>query len=362
MLEHTAIEVPVRTVGIDLGDRFSQVTILDADAKVVEEARVRTDPEQFQRRFGTMEPARVALEVGTHSPWVSDLLSQCGHEVTVANPRMVKLVYGADTKNDKVDAEKLARLARHDPALLSPIRHRGRKARSDLAVIRARYMLVNTRTAFVNHIRGVFKSFGLRAPSCSTGAFPSKVIEILPDELRPALHPLLQELQRITAQIRRYDREIARLCKVRYPETSSIVQVRGVGPLTALAFVLTLEDPFRFRKSRSVGAFLGLRPRQRQSGEVDPNLRITKAGDGDLRRLLVGSAQYILGPFGEDCDLRRFGQKMIDRGGRLARKRAVVAVARKLAVLLHRLWASGSEYEPLRQANRAIKKRPTAAA
>jgi transposase len=164
----------------------------------------------------------------------------------------------------------------------------------------------------------------------------------------PGMVSLVAMVHELTLQIRGLEREIEALCEQSYPETQRLRQVSGVGALTSLAYVLTIEDPQRFRRSRSVGAYLGLQPRRRQSGEQDPLLRITKAGDPFLRRLLVQSGHYILGPFGPDTDLRRFGLRLMARGGRAGRKKALVAVARKLAVLLHRLWVTGETYEALR--------------
>ena len=172
------------------------------------------------------------------------------------------------------------------------------------------------------------------------------------------MDPLLEEIGSLTARIRAFDKVIEELCAEKYPETEIVRQVTGVGPLTALAFVLAIEDPSRFARSRTVGAYFGLVPKQRDSGDQEPQLRIAKTGDEHVRRLLVGSAQYILGPFGPDCDLRRFGLALAARGGKNAKKRAAVAVARKLAVLLHRLWVTGAEYEPLRQADRRALKKP----
>ncbi len=124
--------------------------------------------------------------------------------------------------------------------------------------------------------------------------------------------------------------------------------------MTALSFVLVLEDSGRIENSRSVGPFLGLTPKRDQSGQTDKQLRITKAGNAYLRRLLVQCAQYILGEFGPDCDLRRFGLKLAERGGKNAKRRAVVAVARKLAVVMHHLWKVGGDYDPLHQRNRKV--------
>jgi transposase len=264
----------------------------------------------------------------------------------------LRLIYENDRKSDQVDAEYLARLARVDPELLAPIEHRGPEAQKDLAVLRARDALVRSRTTLINVIRGSVKSTGARLPSCDAHSFHRKVTEVIPEALRPALVPLLEVLEELTAKISCYDKQIEALCETKYPETQRLRQPKGVGPLTALAFLLIIEDPRRFKKSRNVGPYLGLVPRRQESGAQQPQLRITKAGDKLLRRLLVSSAHYVLGPFGEDSDLRRHGEAIARRGGKNAKKRAVVAVARKLSVLLHRLWVSGEDYEPLRNAQK----------
>jgi len=237
-------------------------------------------------------------------------------------------------------------VARLDPSLLSPIHHRSPQAQADLSVLRSRDALVRSRTLLINHVRGIVKSFGDRLPSCSANYFAKKAVSDIPEPLQPALIPILDTIASLTQQIRTYDRLIEDLCKSKYPETKLLRNVSGVGPLTSLAFVLTLEDPLRFPKSRNVGPAIGLVPKRDQSGDRDPQLRITKTGNTFLRRLLVSSAQYILGPFGPDCDLRRWGLKLTERGGKNAKKRAVVAVARKLAVLLHHLWKNSEVYDP----------------
>jgi transposase len=340
---------PRMTVGVDLGDRYSYLSFLDTESgKLVEESRVRTTPEAFKRRFASERQLKIAIEVGTHSPWVSRLLEECGHEILVANARKVRLIYGDKRKNDKLDAENLARLARLDPKLLYPLKHRGENSQAHLALIRSREALVGSRTQLINHVRGAVKSFGARLPRCSARSFhKKKVIEHLPKELESALGPLLETIGELTERIREYERKLEEIAKEHYPETGILRQVGGVGALTALSFVLILEDPSRFKKSRAVGAYLGLVPGEDRSGDSDPQQRISKEGDEMLRRLLVSSAHYILGPFAQDSDLRRHGLKIAQRGGKNAKKRAVVAVARKLSVLLHRLWVTGGLYEPL---------------
>lgn len=341
------------TAGIDLGDRYSYLHLLDTESgEVVEQSRITTSQKAIKQRFAGTEPMYIAIEASGHSPWVSRALESCGHKVLVANARKVKLIYATSKKNDRVDAEKLARLARVDPRLLSPIEHRGEGSQAHLALVRSRNALVGVRTKLINHIRGAVKSFGGHLPKCSAESFHYTVPEHLPQELVPALQPILENLSSIAEQVKEYDRKLRRVAEEFYPETSLLQQVKGVGMITSLAFVLTLENAERFVKSRDVGAYLGMVPETDQSGDSAPEKNISKNGDIMMRKLLVGSAQYILGPFGEDCDLRRHGEKIASRGGKNAKKRAVVAVARKLSVLLHHLWASGEVYEPLYNANR----------
>jgi transposase len=189
-------------------------------------------------------------------------------------------------------------------------------------------------------------------PKCPARSFHKKVVEHIPEALWLAIEPLLETIGSLTERIREYDRQLETISKEYYPETDLLRQVEGVGALTALTFVLTLEDPERFAKSRSVGAYLGLVPARDQSGDRDPQRRISKEGDEMLRKLLVGSAHYILGPFGSDSDLRRHGEKIASRGAKNAKKRAVVAVARKLSVVLHRLWVTAELYDPLYNTHR----------
>jgi transposase len=280
------------------------------------------------------------------------VLEECGHEVLVANARKLRLIYSNKRKADEIDAENLARLARVDPKLLYPLKHRGEEAQAHMAIVRSRQALVDCRTQLVNHVRGAVKSFGHRLPKCPARTFHKRAPEHVPEPLMPALGPILEQIGSLTERIRQYDLKLEAISEESYPETALLRRVEGIGPLTALTFVLTVEDPYRFEKSRSVGAYLGLVPARDQSGERDPQRRISKEGDEMLRKLLVSGAHYVLGPFGSDSDLRRHGEKIASRGGKNAKKRATVAVARKLAVLLHSLWVSGEVYEPLRNAHR----------
>ncbi len=333
-------------IGLDLGDKFSYITIVDQDGELIEESRLPTTKTSFHRKFSTLQKCRIAMEVGAHSRWASHLLRDLGHDVLVANARKLRAIYSNPRKGDRADAETLARLARLDPELLSPIHHRSPQAQADLAVLRSRDAIVRCRTLLINHARDIVKAFGSRLPSCTADSFAHKVASDIPEPLQPALAPVLDTIASLTHQIKAYDQKIEALCSQRYPQTKLLRRISGVGPLTSLAFILTLENPDRFCRSREVGPAVGLVPRRDQSGDRDPQLRITKTGNSYLRRLLVSSAQYILGPFGPDCDLRRWGLRLAERGGKNAKKRAVVAVARKLAILLHHLWKTGEIYDP----------------
>ena len=335
------------TIGMDISDRFTEAYALDEHGEWVESWRMPTKQGALREGLSRYPGVRVVLEVGCHSPWISRQLKREGFEVIVANPRRVRLIAEGDKKSDRLDAERLARLGRMDPALLSPIAHRSEQAQRDRVLLLARDGLVRARTQLINQVRGFAKSLGSRLPSSSAEAFAKRVRGSVSEDLFPGMATLLGMIEQLTQKIRSMNHEVERLCQERYEETGLLRQIPGVGPITALGFVLTLEDPHRFAKSRDVGAYLGLRPRQRDSGAHRPQLRITKAGDSLVRRLLVTAAHYILGPFGPDTDLRRFGLRLAERGGKAAKKRAAVAVARKLAVLLHRLWITGEAYEAI---------------
>lgn len=351
-MKKNTMQIPRWTVGLDVGDKWSHVAIVDRVGDLVEKSRVPTNEtklrEYFERLLTSKKTARVILEAGPHSHWISRMLEEVGCEVIVANPRRLKMIYESDSKSDEVDAEALARLGRIDQSLLKPIKHRSMKSQSDLSIVRSRDVLVRSRTQLVNHVRGVVKSFGIQLKKCSTPSFPNRVAEEIPDVLKPALMPVLETIQELSRKIAGFDRVVEQVAVTQYPVTERLRQVKGVGALTSLSYVLILDNPTRFRNSRMAGCYTGLRPRRDQSGERDPELHITKTGDRMLRCLLVSSAQYILGPFGEDSDLKRWGLKLAARGGKNAKKEAVVAVARKLSVLLHRLWITGDDYDPLR--------------
>ena len=342
------------TIGVDLGDKYSVCCVLDAKGAVLSEGRIRSTPESFAELFGNVPSCRIAIEVGAHSRWVDQLLCSAGHRVIVANPRNLPMITQSIRKSDRVDAEMLARLARVDEQLLSPVKHRAAALYPDIAKLRARDLLVRTRTRLVNAVLGITKAAGVRMRRFSTESFARQALPLMPEELRGALLPLLETVAHLSEQIDVFDREFQALCRKQYPETSQLLQVKGVGPITALHFILTVGDVRRFTKSRDIGPYLGLTPKRDQSGDTDRALGISKAGNRQLRVLLVQCAHFVLGRFGEDSNLRRWGLKIAERGGKNAKKRAVTAVARKLAVLLHHLWANGDVYQPLHGMEPAI--------
>jgi transposase len=337
------------TMGIDLGDRASCWCALDAEGEVLARGEVVTERQPLEVMFSRVPASLIAIEVGTHSPWVSRTLEKLGHEVIVANARQVKVISESNKKNDRRDAEFLARLARADRKLLAPIKHRGEAAQVDLIAVRMRAQYVELRTQAISCVRGLVKATGQRLAGCDADNVNRKLAEHLEPAVRVLAEQMLGLVEEITKQIAKSDEMLKQIGKQRYAkEVAQLQQVKGVGPVTALTFVLTLDDPTRFAKSRDVGCYLGLRPKSNQSGSSAPEMRISKEGDGYLRMLLVQCAQYILGKRGPETDLKIWGKQIAAKGKKSAKKRAVVAVARKLAVLLHRLWVSGERYEPLR--------------
>src|SRR6266481_2023199 len=264
------------TIGVDLGDRWSFYGDLDEAGKIILEQKVPTTQEAMKQTFGKIPRSLIALETGTHSPWVSRVLTELGHEVIVAHAQKVQLISKSNRKDDRHDARTLARLARIDPELLGPVRHRSVQAQIHLTVIRARAELVSARTALVNAARGLVKSFGERLPKCGTYQVSEKLAAELSAELRDVLVPLLREVESLNGRIKEYDERMEKIARESYPQVELLKQVKGVGTQIALTYVLTIEDPYRFPRSREVGCFLGMRPGRRNSGESEPQKKISR--------------------------------------------------------------------------------------
>ncbi len=341
------------TIGIDLGDLKHAICILDAEGAILKESKIINSRAAFQKLSSKYPGALMVMEVGMHSLWINWFLKDLNHRVLVANPRKVRAISENLRKSDRKDAEMLARLARSDEKLLSPIEHRSLDMQRDRLQIKLRDNLVRQRVDVISAVRFTLKSLGIRLKSPNTAGFGKYARRALGEEhpeILTLVEPSLAVIDVMTQQIRGFDRSIEVLAVEKYPETEFLSQISGVGTLTSLAFVLTIGDPTRFKRGRDVAAYLGLVPKRDQSGDTDKQLRISKAGDKYLRRLLVSAAQYALGPFGPDCRLKRYGLKLAERGGPRAKKKAVVAVARKLAVLLLTLWRDEAIYQPNRRA------------
>jgi transposase len=340
-------------IGMDLGDRSSTYCVRTLGQEILIEGTVATKAEAVVDAFKSLRRQRVVMETGTHSRWMAQLLDLMGHEVIVGNARKLKLISENNQKSDKVDARLLSQLGCVSVDWLHPVYQRSQATHSDLLIVRSREALVEARTALINHVRGTVKSFGCRIRECGPEVFVAVALAEIPEALKAAISGVLETLDGINEKLHYYDCQIRQLCNTKYLEaTKCLTQISGVGPLTALTFVLTIENKDRFEKSRDVGPYLGLVPSKRQSGQRDPHLGITKAGDEMLRKLLVNCSHHILGQKGQDSDLRRWGLGLVrgaeKKGTKGARKLAAAAVARKLAVLMHRLWVTGAEYEPLR--------------
>ena len=341
-------------IGIDLGDKKHAVCVVDKHGTILKEYSIRNQANSLSKLARAYPQALIAMEVGTHSPWISRLFEKEGLSVLVANARKLRAIYTNERKCDELDARMLAKIARLDPELLHPIKHGSEQAQRDQLTIKMRESLVRSRVAIVNAIRGTLKSLGVRLPSPSTCSFAGSVREFLADQpdLLGVVEPSLQALDELSRQIKGYEKTISQNSRIDYPETELLQSIPGVGPITALSFVLAVGDPERFQNPRDIGAWLGLVPRRDQSGHTDKQLPISKAGNRHLRSLLVQCAHYMLGAFGPDSDLRRYGLKLAARGGKAAKKKAVVAVARKLAVVMFTLWRTGHAYIPLRYPKR----------
>lgn len=351
MTQLTPITFP-RTIGMDLGSYPSSYCILDPFSQVLLEGEIRTTRTEVTAFLAAQPASRVVIEASSPSRWIAEASISLGHEVVVGNPREFRLIAECHDKSDRKDSRILAEFGQFRPHLLKPIQLRGVSCQIARATLSARAQLVSTRTALINMVRSYVRCLGESLPSGTAPyAFHRRMRNEVPQALRTAVDPLFDVLETIEASVKALDQEIERLGKEEFPETKLMRQVSGVGPNTSLAFAATIEDPTRFPDSRDVGPYAGLVPKSRKSGKRAPELRISKRGDADLRRLLVNAATYIIGPLGPDSDLKRFAKRLSDRGGQVARGKARIAVARKLAVLLHRLWISGRAYEPLRNAN-----------
>jgi len=345
---------PNLTIGLDLGDRSSWYCVLDETGSIVMEQKVSTTPKALQATFGAMPRSRIALETGMHSPWVSRLLSALGHEVIVAHARNVRLIGESRKKDDRIDAQTLARLARIDPQLLCPVKHRSAKAQADLTVIRARAGLVRARTALVNTARGLAKSYGERLRGCNVRNMNPEKAEGLSPELQLALAPLLAGIESLSERIRECNERIEKLAQEELSAGGIAEAGQGSGHADRADFLADAGRPASLSQEPRRGLLPGTATGTQELGPK----RTADAHQQGRRSVSAHAAGAGCAPHSgavwADSDLRRWGLKLAERGGKSGKKRAVIATARKLAVLLHRLWVSGEVYEPLRNSSRTV--------
>lgn len=344
---------PDVTVGLDVSDRKCQVCVLDAAGEVLLSGVVALTETALTVQFKALEHARIVFEVGSHSRWLSTLFEDMGHEVIVANARQLALISQNNRKSDKADAELLARLGRMDIKLLRPVAHRSATAQAGLAIVRSRAGTVRCRTLLINSIRGQVKAAGSRIPDCDARYFHDRCGAI-PDALKPALLPLVAMIKQLSKTIEDYDNKLEKDADTIAPGARRLTTIPGVGILTAISFTLVIDDVKRFASSRAVGPYLGLVPRRSQSGEIDKAMRISKAGDPYTRQLLVQCAQWGLRKDAKDSELHTWGLKLAGTS-KVDKRRATIAVARKLAVLMHRMLVTGKDYDPNYEAKRREK-------
>lgn len=337
-------------VGFDVSEKTIEIFAVYGTETSNGSCKIDNNHDAIKKFLATFnDPSRVCvvMETGTHSLWMSELIKGLGFEVIVAHARDLALIYRSDKKNDQLDAEKLARLAQADRKLLHPVKHMTMERQTDLTVLKARDLVVRQKTQLINTIRGLLRAAGYKLIEED---YTTKTIKTccsaLPEHMKPVITPLLQQICYLDLAIKEYDRQVRKLCK-KYPATKILQQITGVGEVTSLAFVLIVGDPNRFENAARLCAYLGVVPKQDQSGNTDKQLGITKKGNKLGRKLLVQAAHYILGPFGPDCELRSYGLRVQSRGGKIAKKKSYIAVARKLVTVMLALWKNPEiAYDP----------------
>ena len=334
------------TIGIDLGARNSAYCVQTPDREIATEGTLEINRDELGTLLEQHPGARIVIEASGPSRWVRDFAQELGHEVLVANPREFRVIAESHKKTDRNDARVLARFGQVFPELLHPVQLRGVETQLVRNMLTSRDLCVAQRTKHINLVRALVRNLGHSLPSGSAAAFHRTMKPLIPEELRPLTDPHFHLLEVLSDSISGYDRKLENYAKKVFSEAGILRQVTGVGLITALAFVVTIEDPARFARSRDVGAYAGLVPKARSSGGKTPELSVSKRGDKIMRRLLVGAAAYIVRSSSPDCDLKRYGERLQGRGGQAARGKARIAVARKLAVLLHQLWITGEVYDP----------------
>lgn len=336
-------------VAIDVHDQYSQICVMNQDREVLVEAKVRTTRAALTEFFCNRARSRVIFETGPHALWIGELMTELGHEPVSCHPRRVRLIAESRNKNDRVDAEFLVRLSWSDLELIKPIQQRSRQTLEQRSVIRTRAALVETRKQLRTMLRGMVKPFGVRLPSSKVRALAAAAEAPLPAQVALSVDAILQTVGTIGEQIRRLDEQIEQTIAV-HPVATRLQTIPGVGPLVSAAFIYAIEDPARFA-ARDVGPYLGLTPPNRSSAgkKLRPKER-ARPGDPYVRALLVQAAWTLLNSRSES-ELAQWGRRLLERIGP---KKTAIAVARKLATVMHHLWLHSEDFCPHPKPNRPI--------
>jgi len=349
------------TIGIDVSDRTSKICVMrktpDGERRIVIETTCATTREGFSEVLSKLDRSwPIAFETGTHCRWMNKHFKCLGFTTFLANPGKVPSITKSNTKNDRNDARELARLAIADVSMLHPVKLRDEIYQQMLRYHRGRNELICVRTKLISQLRGFAKSIGCRLEGCSTERFHKLDTSLWPPELESVGWPIMDVIEVVNLKIKAFEKSIRDLAEA--PEFKDMVErvrvVYGVGEIGSTAFVAIIGgDPSRFEHSRDIGAYLGLIPRQDQSGDKDKQLHITHAGSALVRTVLVECAGVVLQSNAKETDLKLKGIRIAMNGGGIARKRARTAVARGLAVTMLALLKNPSkEYIPLSEEGR----------
>jgi len=344
------------TIGIDVSDRTSKICVMrkmpDGERRIVIETTCATTREGFEEVLAKLDRSwPVAFETGTHCRWMDKCFRRLGFPTIIANPGQVPSITKSNKKNDRNDARELARLAIADPAMLHPVFLRDEVYQQMLRFHHARNMLISQRTQTINQIRGFAKSLGYRIECSSTESFHEVSRADWPKELEEAVWPIMGTLKVINLKVKAYDKLIEKLAEK--PEFKPMVDrarvIYGVGIIGSTVLIAAIGGrPDRFTHARDVGAYLGMTPKQDQSGDTDKQLHITHAGSDIVRTALVECAGVALMTNAKETDLKLKGLRIALRGGKIARKKAKIAVARSMAVtIVALLQKPDEEYVPL---------------
>lgn len=347
-------------IALDVSDRTAKVCVMGKIAgrkHIIEQTTIQMTKDAFRAYLGAKNPSwPVVFETGTHCRWMENTVKSLGMKPIVANPARMRMMSESNTKNDRNDARELAQMALADVDLLHPVSLRGETCQQMLRLLKARDAMVAVRTKFVNQLRGFAKSMGFRLPGCSARKVGRLDKTQWPDDFEAVAWPIMDVLETLELKIKAYESQIRKLASS--PELEAKIdrvrEVYGIGLLSGCALVASIDaNPERFSKARDAGAYFGLVPKQRQSGEMDMQCHITMAGSEYVRNLMVESAQIALRDGAKDTDIKLKGLRICERGGRIARRKAVIAVARCLVVTAVALLKHPErEYVPLSEKGR----------